>query len=42
MKQKYLLRLAGNRDNFEAKTANQINDDMIHNIERKLSLLHQL
>jgi len=42
MKQKHLLRAVGDKDKFEYKAAGSIHDDIIHNIERKLSLLHQL
>lgn len=42
LKQKYLVKEAGNLSNFEVKNANQIHDGLISNIERKLSLLKQL
>ena len=42
MKQRHLLRAIGDKDKFEYKGAGSVHDDIISNIERKLSLLHQL
>jgi hypothetical protein len=41
MKQKYLQKVAGDRQRYE-HVQRDIGDNLVQNIERKLSLLHQL